>query len=1259
MLPSPGNLQELIQESSGTDLKDGQADVSYTPILNFTSNSSTTHGELEGISVPVQEESESTATETNTSRSNKGHLALSKPHTNPYPRLTADGLRREQRILERLQDDKFILRAELQKWLDSLEDKGTTMDRKTILRILTNLRRQGHCKCLYINVPVLSNCGRNRNHEVVLHPSIQNLTDDLLSEIHDRVRSFEMQIRGRGSSRWKKNYSVPVLDGVQRTQSRVAVKSDDKAIKLETIRANGFVMAKMVRAKLLHKFLWSYLSSSSGSDDALSSGEHVPDFLSTHNSCKLFSLETVIKNIPLELFSQVAGSNHKIDNTIEKCKNGLCLFDLPVQEYKRLMDTRATGRLSKIIDILRRLKLIQLVANGHSDDGINILHANLTHAMELKPYIEEPPSVFTSSNFTSLDLRPPIKHDFILSSEEAVDEYWQTLEYFYAAADRRAALHAFPGSAVQEVFISRSWASVQVMTADQHSELLSRIEKENVHEKLQFKECEKIAKDLNLTLEQVLPMYYDKKHQCLNRFQGAFSAGKEGRLLPKNKLSPLPQKRRESLEERSVKRTRVDGVIGQLAEQRIATSPNTANKFIELNPCILNSREDDFQLPGCQEDHHLETVEETGPNEEDDECNSLLGQHTFSNVKQPSQKRFLWTDEADRQLVIEYVRCRVAVGPKFHRVKWTLLSNLPASPNACAKRMALLKENKKVREALMKLCNTLSERYVKHLEKTQSNDDCRSLDNSSPGKVITRAMPAHTEDADFEENHWDDFDDINIKRALEGVLQLKQMAKLEASTRVGSVFRERSNSISKFPFPLDTGRRAANFSSQVHERKNDLIEKGINLDADLQCGDILYLFYLVSSGELSISPCLPDEGVGEIEDFRSLNRKNEDKRREKGFPGITVSVHPATIMTAVAVEMFKDGETCTAELHGNAELNSTLGERNGGSSCQSDCMKEVLDVESVVTMTGSCSESPWDAMATYAEYFLSPDQKEVSFFSPQVFKTVFAAIQKAGDQGLSMEEVSHVLDMLGEKIPERIIDVLQSFGRALKVNAYDSVRVVDALYSSKFFLTSIDGFRQDRNKSLLDKVLHQPENHNITSTNSHNKKKRKAGNVHQVTVLNHPEAVADLLNETSTSNVHENSTKGGVALRGGSNNDESYKFSSSGIYMPILPWINGDGTTNNVVYNGLLRRLLGVVIQNPGILEDEIIHYMDVLKPQSCKKLMELMVLDGHLISRRIRQTTYRVPPAILQTLIGSGSKNSKIVFREHFFANPKSTTLL
>lgn len=57
-------------------------------------------------------------------------------------------------------------------------------------------------------------------------------------------------------------------------------------------------------------------------------------------------------------------------------------------------------------------------------------------------------------------------------------------------------------SHLSQVFLFRSWASVRVMTADQRAELLKRV-MDNQSGKLSFKDCGKIAKDLNLSLEQV------------------------------------------------------------------------------------------------------------------------------------------------------------------------------------------------------------------------------------------------------------------------------------------------------------------------------------------------------------------------------------------------------------------------------------------------------------------------------------------------------------------------------------------------------------------------------------------------------------------------------------------------------------------------------------------------------------------------------------------------------------------------------------
>lgn len=79
-------------------------------------------------------------------------------------------------------------------------------------------------------------------------------------------------------------------------------------------------------------------------------------------------------------------------------------------------------------------------------------HTTLKHSLEFKPYIEEPVGmVLPYAGVSSFDLRPHIRHDFTLLSKNSVDEYWNTLEYCYAASDPKAALHAFPGSTVHEV----------------------------------------------------------------------------------------------------------------------------------------------------------------------------------------------------------------------------------------------------------------------------------------------------------------------------------------------------------------------------------------------------------------------------------------------------------------------------------------------------------------------------------------------------------------------------------------------------------------------------------------------------------------------------------------------------------------------------------------------------------------------------------------------------------------------------------------
>lgn len=148
----------------------------------------------------------------------------------------------------------------------------------------------------------------------------------------------------------------------------------------------------------------------------------------------------------------------------------------------------------------------------------------------------------------------------------------------------------------------------------------------------------------------------------------------------------------------------------------------------------------------------------------------------------------------------------------------------------------------------------------------------------------------------------------------------------------------------------------------------------------------------------------------------------------------------------------------------------------------------------------------------------------------------------------------------------------------IQVNAYDTVRVVDSQYRSKYLLTvtgSSTTLQQPSKYQVgnasTDLVTHK-DHHAIyvgsefplTETGVDN------SHAHSVTFLDAPAEVPSLSNE----NI---STHGDTFLNIFSTN--------SGSYVPILPWMNGDGTINKSIYKGLVRRVIGSIMQNPGMLE--------------------------------------------------------------------------
>ena len=135
-----------------------------------------------------------------------------------------------------------------------------------------------------------------------------------------------------------------------------------------------------------------------------------------------------------------------------------------------------------------------------------------------------------------------------------------------------------------------------------------------------------------------------------------------------------------------------------------------------------------------------------------------------------------------------YIRMRAILGARYYRVAWNSLSDLPAPPNTCRRRMAiLLKGNESIRGAVMCTCNLLGKRYTRFLEKERRSQKRRLLPQISESSNETSL------DSDSEQFNWDDFEVPEIKSAFNEVLELIRTEKVDQTKRVGAKNEKNNN----------------------------------------------------------------------------------------------------------------------------------------------------------------------------------------------------------------------------------------------------------------------------------------------------------------------------------------------------------------------------------------------------------------------------------------------------------------------------------
>lgn len=142
----------------------------------------------------------------------------------------------------------------------------------------------------------------------------------------------------------------------------------------------------------------------------------------------------------------------------------------------------------------------------------------------------------------------------------------------------------------------------------------------------------------------MLRVYYDRQQQRLNRFQGLHGEGDDSE---KSKSSSSWKRKRPS-EVKSSKHMKCKMAVGGMDKQRLAKLSDTLYQFMpESDQLITSAGENDVNLPTYQGDNEQGSLEELRP-EEEQEDSSSVSQFVLTSMKPTHQRRFLWTEKADR-----------------------------------------------------------------------------------------------------------------------------------------------------------------------------------------------------------------------------------------------------------------------------------------------------------------------------------------------------------------------------------------------------------------------------------------------------------------------------------------------------------------------------------------------------------------------------------------------------------------------------------
>ncbi|KAG0628095.1 hypothetical protein M758_2G249100 [Ceratodon purpureus] len=311
----------------------------------------------------------------------------------------------------------------------------------------------------------------------------------------------------------------------------------------------------------------------------------------------------------------------------------------------------------------------------------------------------------------------------------------------------------------------------------------------------------------------------------------------------------------------------------------------------------------------------------------------------------------------------------------------------------------------------------------------------------------------------------------------------------------------------------------------------------------------------------------------------------------------------------------------TAELAGVDEGNVDLAGENPASKLV-DCVNHFCPTSEDTSDTGEAMDSKLE---------------------PELLKATAHAIEAAGNEGLSIPQLARTLGRAGHEMNEEALEMyiraLEAFDVVKQVNAYDHERIIAAAYSAPFFIH----------------VKAKKARRSATGAGTSDKGNGESNGYSTMATLTSIATGSRTWTRNIQPNLQTDHSHQRDTLSPEQDNDSEVSHT-----VPMLPWLTGDGGVNTALLKALTRRVLGVVMQNPGIMEEHLVDQLRVLNPQTARQFLQLLEYDGHVKVRKFLRARPPAPPGLLGHLIKlKPAASMKPTFGSHYYANCTSGTLL